>query len=174
MSNYSFNYSFNITGNCDVVVQGISQNVEKLNDNIRKSAGLWDSFEGKLLALNQFTQYVEGVGRTMQETLQPGAALNASLADLSAISGETGESLRRIEGYARETAKTFGGSAAQSIESYKLLLSQLSPELAKYPDALRAMGDNIAILSKTMGGDATAAAEVLTTAMNQYLSLIHI
>ena len=168
MSNYSFNYSFNITGNCDVVVQGISQNVEKLNDNIRKSAGLWDSFEGKLLALNQFTQYVEGVGRTMQEALQPGAALNASLADLSAISGETGESLRRIEGYARETAKTFGGSAAQSVESYKLLLSQLSPELAKYPDALRAMGDNIAVLSKTMGGDATAAAEVLTTAMNQY------
>lgn len=168
MSNYSFNYSFNITGNCDVVVQGISQNVEKLNDNIRKSVGLWDSFEGKLLALNQFTQYVEGVGRTMQETLQPGAALNASLADLSAISGQTGESLRRIEGYARETAKTFGGSAAQSVESYKLLLSQLSPELAKYPDALRAMGDNIAILSKTMGGDATAAAEVLTTAMNQY------
>ena len=168
MSSYSFNYSFNITGNCDVVVQGISQNVEKLNDNIRKSVGLWDSFEGKLLALNQFTQYVEGVGRTMQETLQPGAALNASLADLSAISGETGESLRRIEGYARETAKTFGGSAAQSVESYKLLLSQLSPELPKYPDALRAMGDNIAILSKTMGGDATAAAEVLTTAMNQY------
>lgn len=168
MSSYSFNYSFNITGNCDVVVQGISQNVEKLNDNIRKSVGLWDSFEGKLLALNQFTQYVEGVGRTMQETLQPGAALNASLADLSAISGQTGESLRRIEGYARETAKTFGGSAAQSVESYKLLLSQLSPELAKYPEALRAMGDNIAILSKTMGGDATAAAEVLTTAMNQY------
>ena len=66
MSNYSFNYSFNITGNCDVVVQGISQNVEKLNDNIRKSAGLWDSFEGKLLALNQFTQYVEGVGRTQR------------------------------------------------------------------------------------------------------------
>ena len=168
MSSYAFNYSFNITGNCDVVVQGITQGVKDLNDKIHKSVGLWDSFEGKLLALNQFTQYIEGVGRTMQEALQPGAALNASLADLSAISGETGESLRRIEGYARETAKTFGGSAAQSVESYKLLLSQLSPELAKYPDALRAMGDNIAVLSKTMGGDATAAAEVLTTAMNQY------
>lgn len=100
MSSYSFNYSFNITGNCDVVVQGISQNVEKLNDNIRKSVGLWDSFEGKLLALNQFTQYVEGVGRTMPGDPAAGAALNASLADLSAISGETGESLRRIEGYA--------------------------------------------------------------------------
>lgn len=168
MSSYAFNYSFNITGNCDVVVQGITQSVETLNGQIKKSVGLWDSFEGKLLALNQFTQYVEGVGRTMQEALQPGAALNASLADLSAISGETGESLRLIEGYARDTAKAFGGTAAQSVESYKLLLSQLSPELAKYPGALKAMGDNIAILSKTMGGNATAAAEVLTTAMNQY------
>ena len=168
MSSYAFNYSFNITGNCDVVVQGITQGVKDLNDKIHKSVGLWDSFEGKLLALNQFTQYIEGVGRTMQETLQPGAALNASLADLSAISGETGESLRTIEGYARDTAKAFGGSAAQSVESYKLLLSQLSPELAKYPSALKAMGDNIAVLSKTMGGNATAAAEVLTTAMNQY------
>ena len=96
MSSYAFNYSFNITGNCDVVVQGITQGVKDLNDKIHKSVGLWDSFEGKLLALNQFTQYIEGVGRTMQETLQPGAALNASLADLSAISGETGESLRDV------------------------------------------------------------------------------
>ena len=85
MSSYAFNYSFNITGNCDVVVQGITQGVKDLNDKIHKSVGLWDSFEGKLLALNQFTQYIEGVGRTMQETLQPGAALNASLADLSAV-----------------------------------------------------------------------------------------
>ena len=76
----------------------------------------------------------------MDETLAPGAALNASLADLSAISGETGESLKTIERYARDAAKTFGGSAAQSVESYKLLLSQLSPELAKTPDALKADG----------------------------------
>ena len=68
MSSYAFNYSFNITGNCDVVVQGITQGVKDLNDKIHKSVGLWDSFEGKLLALNQFTQYIEGVGRTMQET----------------------------------------------------------------------------------------------------------
>ena len=54
------------------------------------------------------------------------------------------------------------------MESYKLLLSQLSPELTKNSAALAAMGRNIAILSKTMGGDTRAAAEVLTTAMNQY------
>lgn len=168
MSEYAFNYSFNITGNAATVAQQITGDVTALNNTVKQAAGLWDSFAGKIVAFNQLSQFVEGFSRTVDETLAPGAALNASLADLSAISGETGESLKTIERYARDAAKTFGGSAAQSVESYKLLLSQLSPELAKTPDALKAMGDNIAVLSKTMGGDAKAAAEVLTTAMNQY------
>ena len=49
-----------------------------------------------------------------------------------------------------------------------MLLSQLSPELGKYPEALSAMGDCIQTTSKLMGGDGVAAAQVLTTAMNQY------
>ena len=168
MSEYAFNYSFNITGDAATVAQQITGDVTALNNTVKQASGLWDSFAGKVVAFNQLSQFVEGFSRTVDETLAPGAALNASLADLSAISGETGESLRTIERYARDAAKTFGGSAAQSVESYKLLLSQLSPELAKTPDALKAMGDNIAVLSKTMGGDAKAAAEVLTTAMKQY------
>lgn len=168
MSEYAFNYSFNITGDAATVAQQITGDVTALNNTVKQASGLWDSFAGKIVAFNQLSQFVEGFSRTVDETLAPGAALNASLADLSAISGETGESLKTIERYARDAAKTFGGSAAQSVESYKLLLSQLSPELAKTPDALKAMGDNIAVLSKTMGGDAKAAAEVLTTAMNQY------
>lgn len=168
MSEYAFNYSFNITGEAATVAQQITGDVTALNNTVKQASGLWDSFAGKIVAFNQLSQFVEGFSRTVDETLAPGAALNASLADLSAISGETGESLKTIERYARDAAKTFGGSAAQSVESYKLLLSQLSPELAKTPDALKAMGDNIAVLSKTMGGDAKAAAEVLTTAMNQY------
>ena len=168
MSDYAFNYSFNITGNASTAAQQITGDVTALNNTVKQATGIWDSFAGKVVAFNQLSQFVEGFSRTVDETLAPGAALNASLADLSAISGETGESLKTIERYARDAAKTFGGSAAQSVESYKLLLSQLSPELAKTPDALKAMGDNIAVLSKTMGGDAKAAAEVLTTAMNQY------
>lgn len=168
MSDYAFNYSFNITGNASTAAQQITGDVTALNNTVKQATGIWDSFAGKVVAFNQLSQFVEGFSQTVNDTLAPGAALNASLADLSAISGETGESLKTIERYARDAARTFGGSAAQGVESYKLLLSQLSPELAKTPDALKAMGDNIAILSKTMGGDATAAAEVLTTAMNQY------
>jgi TP901 family phage tail tape measure protein len=168
MSSYAFDYSFNIVGNASAAAQQITGDVTALNNTVKQATGVWDSFSGKVVMFNQLSQFVESFSHTVENTLAPGAALNASLADLSAVSGETGESLRTIERYARDTAKTFGGSAAQSVESYKLLLSQLSPELAKTPDALKNMGDNIAVLSKTMGGDATAAAEVLTTAMNQY------
>ncbi len=65
-------------------------------------------------------------------------------------------------------AKAFGGDAAQSAESYKLILSQLGPEIAQTPAALKSMGESVSVVSKLMGGDAVAATEVLTTAMNQF------
>jgi hypothetical protein len=42
------------------------------------------------------------------ETIKPGADLNASLADLSAITDVAGKGLQEIEGYDRDAAKTFG------------------------------------------------------------------
>jgi TP901 family phage tail tape measure protein len=168
MSSYAFNYSFNITGNCSAAVSEIAENVDALNRKIKDSTGFFDTFQSTVFKVNQCSEYINNLSNSIDELMRPGADLNAQLADLAAISGAAGKELAIIEENARATAITFGGSAAQSVEAYKLLLSQLSPELTKYPAALRAMGDNIAILSKTMGGDATAAATVLTTAMNQF------
>lgn len=98
----------------------------------------------------------------------PGMELSSSMHDLQAMTGVAGEKLKEIEGYARNSAKTFGGSAAQGVESYKLILGQLSPEIAKVPTALKSMGETVAYTSKLMGNDSVAATEVLTTAMNQY------
>ena len=64
--------------------------------------------------------------------------------------------------------KDFGIDASTGVESYKLLLSQLGPELANTPEALNAMGRDAAILSKQLGGDTASATEILTTALNQY------
>lgn len=168
MSSYAFNYSFNITGNCSAAVSEIAENVDELNRKIKDSTGFFDTFQSTVFKVNQCSEYINNLSNSIGELMRPGADLNAQLADLAAISGAAGKELAIIEENARATAIAFGGSAAQSVEAYKLLLSQLSPELTKYPAALRAMGDNIAILSKTMGGDATAAATVLTTAMNQF------
>lgn len=168
MSSQTINYVFNVTGDGNSVLQQMDQIVVQLNQQLNQTTNIFDSFGGKIVAFQQLTQVVENAKAGIDNIFESGKNLNSSLADLSAVSGQTGEVLQQIEGYARDTAKEFGGSAAQSVESYKLLLSQLTPELAKAPDALKDMGDNIAVLSKTMGGDSTAAAEVLTTAMNQY------
>lgn len=168
MSNYNFNYAFNISGNCNAVVAEISGGVENLQRNLQKTTSMWDTFEGKILALNQFTTDVNNLGQALNGTFAPGAALNTKLAELEAIAGPTAEELALVEKCARSTAKEFGVSASGAVESYKLLLSQLSPELTKNGEALNHMGKNVATLSKMMGNDATAAAEVLTTAMNQY------
>lgn len=168
MSNYNFNYAFNISGNCNAVVAEISGGVENLQRNLRATTSLWDTFEGKILAFNQLTQYVQNLGQAMSDTLAPGAALESELAELEAIAGVTAEEYATLEKYARSSAKEFGVSAAGAVTSYKLLLSQLSPELTKNSEALNNMGNNVSTLSKMMKGDTTAAAEVLTTAMNQF------
>ena len=166
--NQTVNINFNISGNAAGATANITNNINQLGAELKGVFNIFDSFKGKIVYIQQLSQFVQNLSDNISSAIQPGVALNSSLADLSAIAGVTGDKLKEIEGYARDTAKTFGTDAASSVESYKLLLSQLSPELGNYPTALRAMGDNIATLSKTMGGDATAAA--LPTSLTAILS----
>ncbi|MFE3849082.1 phage tail tape measure protein [Flavobacterium sp. LB3P45] len=153
----------------------------QINDNFDKVNSSFNKFQGNVytgidkvqkqlngLRLNNLIQNISSAADGLTSLNEPGLKLSSNLADLSAITGATGDKLKEIEGYARQNAKTFGGSAAEGVEAYKLILSQLTPEIAKQPKALEAMGNSVSTLSKTMGGDTVAATEVLTTAMNQY------
>lgn len=159
----------NINGNANEVVAQLTQNIKGLkvttNNSIRNMIG---SFGSLSLAVNQSLKVVEGVVKAMQSINEPAKAFDSSLQELSAITGVAGEGLEEIGDMAKDVSKRFGTDAAQGVESFKLLLSQLSPELAKTPEVMKKMSENVATLSKTMGGDTTAAAQVLTTAMNQY------
>ena len=136
MANYNFNYSFNITGNCNAVTQEISENINRMRENMDKANTVVKKIGENLIVFNQVNQFVSTLSSTFKETLAPGAALNTKLAELQAIAGPTAEELALVEKYARSTAKEFGVSAAGAVESYKLLLSQLSPELTKNGEAL--------------------------------------
>ena len=152
----------------------INSNFDRVNSSFNTFQSSFQTGIGRIqrqldgIRLNNLIQNINSAADGLTAMNGPGLALGTSLSDLSAITGATGEKLKEIEGYARANAKTFGGSAAQGVEAYKLILSQLTPEIAKQPKALQAMGNSVAILSKTMGGDTLAATEVLTTAMNQY------
>lgn len=152
----------------------INSNVDKANasfnkfsNNVQKEV---DKIQKKLnsITMESFIRNVNSAADGIASMNDPGMKLSTSMYDLQAITGVAGEKLKEIEGYARQNAKIFGGDAAQSAESYKLILSQLSPEIAKVPKALKAMGKETSITSKLMAGDTVAATNVLTTAMNQY------
>src|SRR5690606_18300583 len=146
--------------NIDKAVIGVDNSFSKMvsgiNDNIKKI---------------KFTNVVQQIGMAadgLNSLNGPGLDLNANMQELSAMTGVAGQKLKEIEGYARNSAKTFGSTASAGVESYKLLLGQLSPEIAKVPKALEAMGTSVGYTTKLMGNDSVAATEVLTTAMNQY------
>lgn len=146
-------------------------NLETTADKVEKSTtGAFGKIAGALsiMKLNAYSDALSNVSQSLDAINAPGMKFESQMQDLSAITGLTGKALDNIGEKARANAKEFGGSAAQAVETYKLYLSQLTPELAKQPEILDKMAKNSALLSKTMGGDQTAATEVLTTAANQY------
>lgn len=173
----TLNYNIKFETNANKITAGVDR-LDKALDTAGKGAskmgqrftGALDKINSKLntVALDSFINNVQSVSEGLNSLAEPGMKLSTSLADLSAITDVTGKKLKEIEGYARQNAKTFGGDAAAGVESYKLILSQLNPEIANTPKALQEMGKSVSVLSKTMGGDSAAATEVLTTAMNQY------
>lgn len=164
----NFDYQFNVGGNFTATMDGMAESTGRFNAAVEGTHG-WLGKLGQTLAVwDLASNYVSKFNDTLGSLSSSGISLDRQMHDLSAVAGVTGDSLKQIEGYARNSAKAFGIDASQAVEGYKLLLSQLSPELGKYPEALQAMGNSIATTSKLMGGDGVAAAEVLTTAMNQY------
>lgn len=97
-----------------------------------------------------------------------GATLNQKMKELQAITGVTDTALSQIEKTARNSAITFGTNASDNVESYKVFLSKLSPELVKNAEAMDMMNTSANVLSKQMKGDTYASANLLSTAMNQF------
>ena len=161
----TFDYKFNISGNFQEKIRQMGEAAEGFK---QKAQSVAQSVQASFSKLQNLTKSYKDLADGIAQFSQAGISLDSQMHDLSAIGGVVGDDLKQIEEYARNAAKTFGGSASDAVTGYKLLLSQLSPELAKQPEALAKMGESIQITSKLMGGDGVAAAEVLTTAMNQY------
>lgn len=163
-----FDYIFSLKGNYSSQIDGMTEKTGKFTASVEGVDKTLHRLASRLATFDLVKTAVENVSSGFQFMGQSGLRLDSQMHDLSAVAGVTGNALKEIEGYARGSAKAFGTDAGTAVEGYKLLLSQLSPELAKSPKALKEMGDAIQTTSKLMGNDGTAAAEVLTTAMNQY------
>ena len=164
----NFEYNFNVNGNYSSAINNISRATGDFTAQVSGSLGVIDKLAGIFAKFDLASSGIQRLAGVFNSMGQGAVTLDSQMHDLSAVADVTGEGLKIIEGYARSSAKAFGTDASVAVQGYKLILSQLSPELGKCPAALKAMGDAIQTTSKLMGNDGTAAAEVLTTAMNQY------
>ncbi len=163
-----FNYTFNINGNYGSSIDVMINQTNQFSKAVKGVSGFLYELGQRAMGFAAIADVVQNANEAISSLSEAGIALDSQMHDLSAVAGVTGGKLKEIEGYARESAKAFGTDAATAVEGYKLLLSQLTPELGKCPEALKSMGESIQVTSKLMGNDGVAAAEVLTTAMNQY------
>ncbi len=152
----------NITGSSEKAASGVEGVGKKADESGKK---LKDMSAIDLFAINDA---VQNIAREFEKVNAPGAAFNAQLMDLSAITGVVGDDLEDMGKKGRKTAKIFGVDASGMLESYKGVLSKLGPGIADNQDALDLMGTDIATLSKTMKGDAVGAMNALTGSVLQF------
>lgn len=96
-----------------------------------------------------------------------GRAFDASLADLSAITGATGKDLKFLEDAALEFGRTTTLSASKAAEAFTLVASA-KPELLANIPALKAVTKEVITLAEASGSDLPAAAKILGSALNQF------
>jgi len=149
-------------------LKSVNAGLDSMHQKIMNQKVSWANIGNQFIAFNQASQLIESANRSLENLTRPGLEYQSALADMKAITGLADQQIKELGNSARATGREFGTDAAKGVESYKLLLSQLNPELAKSPEVLSRMSRNTNILAKTMQGDVVAATEVLTTAMNQF------
>lgn len=147
-------------------ISGVNKIIDTTEERVNKLGKGFNRLSAiDLMAVDQSAQNVK---RGLQDFNQTSMDFESGLAEVEAITGVTGKDLEDLGEKARKSAKDFGGDATDSLNTYKMILSRLGPDIAKSPEALEKMERNVRTLSKTMGNDAVGSADALTTAMLQY------
>lgn len=90
------NFKINISGNAYTGIAEIDKAMKKLSVTANENLKMFDKLNQAAFKFNNISQVLQNVSNGFQDSIQPGVALNSSLADLSAIVGVTGNKLKEI------------------------------------------------------------------------------
>ena len=121
---------------------------------------------GALGAISGFIG-LNSVIQVFQNFVQTNKEFEASLSNLSAITGATGEDLDFLSGKAKELAANSTLSATQTVEAFKLIGSA-KPDLLANSEALASVTKETIALSEASNLELKTAASSLTGVLNQF------
>jgi len=90
-----------------------------------------------------------------------------SMADLSAITGATGDDLKYLSDQAKIMGETTQYTASQAADAFKLVASA-KPDLLENASAMSEVTKQVLILAQAAGSDLTESAETVGSALNQF------
>ena len=177
----TFNASIVIDAKSNLVKVGkrINKSLKKTSQVLKKTAKAYRVAALQASALGKKTErlrqnmgrltVVAGVGLVagIAKSIQVGSDFETSLADLSAITGSTGDQLEFLRQKSLELGRDGVVSAAQVADAFRLVASANS-DLLKDPEALAEVTKSVILLSNASGLELTQAANSATQAMNQF------
>jgi len=110
---------------------------------------------------------VTALGGALVEGTRRALEFEKGLANLSVITGISGDELEALGDKAKEIALRFGGDATSQLDLMSIALSKLGPDLAKSQEQFAGFIENVNIFAKATGQDAATAGQQLMDVMLQ-------
>jgi TP901 family phage tail tape measure protein len=110
---------------------------------------------------------VTALGGALVEGTRRALEFEKGLANLSVITGISGNELEALGDRAKEIALRFGGEATSQLDLMSIALSKLGPDLAKSKEQFADFIENVNIFAKATGQDAAVAGQQLMDVMLQ-------
>jgi TP901 family phage tail tape measure protein len=110
---------------------------------------------------------VTALGGALVEGTRRALEFEKGLANLSVITGISGNELEALGDKAKELALRFGVDATSQLDLMSIALSKLGPDLAKNQEQFAGFIENVNIFAKATGQDAATAGQQLMDVMLQ-------
>jgi len=148
-----------------------SKGLDKTTKSAKKTQtgvkGLAGGFKGLVASISPVQMGIAGLGVVLLGSVKTFATFNQSIADLSAITGATGNDLKFYSDAAREMGAVTTLSASEVADAFRLVASA-KPDLLSNAEALKAVTKQAITLAEAAGITVPEAANTMASALNQF------
>ncbi|QTL40640.1 phage tail tape measure protein [Xenorhabdus budapestensis] len=140
---------------------------DKAGLDAKKLKKTYSSLASHIKSVSGQLALLAGTGFSLSTLISHTRKYGQALSDLSAITGATGEQLKKLDENAQRIGRTTEFGATRIAEAFKLMASA-KPELLKSTEALTLATEKAVILAQASGIDLPDATRALALSLNQF------